>query len=154
MLDLGSWLELGYIGLFIVSLISATIIPAATEAVMLAMTGLGFSLVGLLIVATAGNVAGAFLNYTIGLKGMDFIRRSRFAPDPERLEKIQAWFKRWGTSVLFFSWLPLIGDPMTIVAGLVKIPLRTFFFWVLVGRFLRYAGILLVGDSLLKLVFA
>jgi membrane protein YqaA with SNARE-associated domain len=52
--------------------------------------------------------------------------------------------------VLFFSWLPFIGDPMTVVAGLVRIPLRIFMPWVIAGRFLRYAAILALGETALR----
>jgi membrane protein YqaA with SNARE-associated domain len=136
------FIELGYIGLFLIAFISATLIPAATEVFMLAMVGLEYSLLGLLVVATIGNVLGAIFNYYIGRRGVEFLNTTRFAPKAETIERAQRWFRRWGTPVLFFSWLPFVGDPLTLVAGLMKLPLRPFLAWVTTGRLLRYAAIL------------
>jgi membrane protein YqaA with SNARE-associated domain len=144
------FIELGYFGLFIIAFISATLIPAATEVFMVAMTALGYSFVGMLLIATAGNVLGAVFNYSLGWRGMDFLARTRFCPSPKILYKIQTLFKRWGTVALFFSWLPFIGDPMTVAAGLARIPLRTFMPWVLTGRLLRYVAVLALGETALK----
>ena len=140
-------MEFGYLGLFIIAFISATLIPAATEVFLLAMTGVGYSMVGILIVATAGNFLGAVFNYTLGWRGINFIQKSRFAPKPEHIDRAQSLFKRWGTPILFFSWIPFIGDPLTVVAGIVRTPLRSFLVLVLAGRFLRYAAILFAGNA-------
>lgn len=139
--------QLGYFGLFIVSFISATVIPAATEAFMMGMRALGYSLVGMLIFATAGNVLGALFNYSIGWRGLAVLERSRFAPKPETIHRIQHLFKRWGGLILLLSWLPFVGDPMTVVAGLIRVPLRMFMPLVFIGRLLRYVAILALGET-------
>jgi membrane protein YqaA with SNARE-associated domain len=143
-------IELGYLGLFLVAFVSATLLPAATEVVLLGMIGLGYSLGVMLIVATAGNFLGAILNYSIGRKGITYLQASRFALKPEHIQRTQGLFQRWGAPVLFFSWVPFLGDPLTIVAGLVRAPLRAFFIWVLAGRMLRYAAVLFAGDTALR----
>lgn len=143
--------QLGYFGLFIIAFLSATVIPATTEAFMMAMTALGYSLLGILIIATVGNVLGAVFNYFIGRRGISFLEKSRFSPKPELINRLKSYFRRWGAIILFFSWLPFVGDPLTIVAGLVGVPFRFFIPWVIVGRFLRYGAVLLLGETAIKL---
>jgi membrane protein YqaA with SNARE-associated domain len=143
------FIDLGYFGLFVVAFISATLIPAATEVVMMGMVGLGFSVLGMLVVASAGNFLGAIFNYHIGSKGIEYLRGSRFFPGDSLLCSIESWFRKWGKAALFFSWLPFVGDPLTVVAGLLRMPLRSFLPWVFAGRFIRYAGILYLGEAVL-----
>lgn len=147
------FVDLGYFGLFVVAFISATLIPAATEVVMMGMFRLDFSVLGMLVVASLGNFLGAMFNYHVGSKGIEFLRASRFYPGESMLCRVESWFKKWGKAALFFSWLPFVGDPLTVLAGLLRMPLRSFLPWVFLGRFIRYAGILYLGEAVLGRMF-
>lgn len=137
-----AWLhQFGYVGLFAISFLSATILPLFSEAFVLWMPTQGYSIWGVLWVATAGNVLGSAVNYWIG-KGSSVIFRKWMHVEPEKLAHAQALFARWGAPVLLLSWVPVIGDPLTIVAGLFQLRFAVFILYVFVGKVLRY-GVLL-----------
>ena len=104
---------LALIGLFFAALIAATMIPAQSEAVLVALLLAGTQPVWLLLlVATAGNVLGAAVNWTIGRFLMRFSDHPRFPFSPRHIVQAQGWYGRWGWVSLFGSWLPIIGDPL------------------------------------------
>ena len=141
--------QTGYFGLFLISFLSATIVPLVSEAFVAVMPTLGYSLLGVLFFATAGNFLGSLTNYYLGKLGSDFIFARFFKTSQEKMEKAEALFQRWGVPVLFFAWVPVVGDPLTVVGGIFKVNLWQFSFWVLLGKLLRYLLILGVIDRLL-----
>ena len=141
--------QTGYFGLFLVSFLSATLIPLVSEAFVALMPTLGYSLWGVLFFATAGNFLGSLTNYYIGKLGSDFVLARWFQTGQDKMEKAEALFQRWGLPVLFFAWVPVIGDPLTVVGGIFKANLWGFSFWVLLGKTLRYLLILGVIDKVL-----
>ena len=134
-------LQFGYIGLFIISAIAASIIPFSNEILVIAMPPLGFNpwIVGL--VATLGNVVGALTMYWIGIKGVDYVVE-RYEIKRERLEKAETWFSKWGTPSLLLAGLPIIGDPICLAAGAAKLSRGRFLAWTFVGKGWRYILIL------------
>ncbi|WP_291727421.1 YqaA family protein [Leisingera sp. F5] len=132
-------------GLFTAALVAATLLPAQSEAVLAGMLIGGSHPVWLLLtVATAGNVLGSILNWAAGRYLMHFSDRSWFPVSRARLDQASAWYGKWGRWSLLGSWVPVIGDPLTLAAGLLREPLWRFALIVTVakgGRYLVVAGI-------------
>jgi len=135
--------EFGFLGLFIVCFLAATVLPVASEVFLGGMLALGYDPVFSLIVATIGNTLGAWLNYGIGYLGK-----------PEWLlkvgatkEKIEQWkqkINQYGVWLALFSWLPFVGDVIGIALGFFRVNLFLSFLFIAVGKFIRYAIIILV----------
>lgn len=129
-------------GLFLSAFLAATLIPAQSEAVLVGLLLAGSQPVWLLLaVATAGNVLGAVVNWAIG-RG---IARLGDRPLPPRAARTRAraetWYRRWGWISLFGSWLPILGDPLTLVAGAMREPLWRFLLVVTAAKAGRYLAL-------------
>jgi membrane protein YqaA with SNARE-associated domain len=126
--------------LFLSAFLSATLLPGSSEVVLV---GLLSSSIGqpmlLIIVASLGNIAGAVVNWAMGRYFLHFRDRSWFPLKDATNTKAQAWFGRYGTWSLLFSWVPVIGDPLTLIAGIMKVPLGRFLLLVTIGKVLRYS---------------
>jgi membrane protein YqaA with SNARE-associated domain len=129
-----------YAGLFAISLIAATIFPMQSEAglVGLVLTG-EYSVVLLVAVASAGNVLGSVLNWLLGIGIERFRERQWFPVGADALDRAQRWYRRYGKWSLLASWLPIVGDPITVVAGVLKEPFPTFLLLVTIAKTARYA---------------
>ena len=137
-------LRLGYPGVFLVSLLASTLIPFSNEVVVMAMPALGYEFWQIIIWATAGGYAGSLFNYFVGKKGGEFVLSRWVKVKPERWAQAEEAFQRWGNWALFFAWLPFIGDPLTIVAGVFHVDWRLFSVLVFTGKFLRFIVLLQV----------
>ncbi len=130
--------ELGYIGLFISAFLAATILPLSSELVFSALLLSGASPNALIIVATAGNVLGALTNYALGYwASLGAIKKWLRLSESEFLNA-ENRFKKYGLWSLLLAWVPIIGDPLTVVAGILRIRLRWFLILVTTGKLLRY----------------
>lgn len=129
-----------YFSLFIAALVAATIFPAQSEAVLVGLIVTGeYSVWLLVLVASVGNVLGSVVNWLLG-RGVERFRDRRWFPlRPKALEKAQAWYRRYGKWSLLASWLPIVGDPLTLVAGVMKEPLPVFILLVTIAKTVRYA---------------
>jgi membrane protein YqaA with SNARE-associated domain len=143
--------QFGYFGIFGVSFLSATLVPLASEVFVLAMPRLGYNVWGIVVFATLGSFLGSLTNYYVGKKGSEFVFSRYFEIKPETRMRAERFFGRWGPVALFFSWVPFIGDPLTLVAGALHIDLRLFSFWVAFGKTLRYLALLGLANSVLSL---
>ncbi|MGR3570327.1 YqaA family protein [Brevirhabdus sp.] len=129
----------GYLLLFTSALVAATILPMQSEAVLLALLGSGGRPVwALLLVATLGNVLGSVINWLLGRYLLHFRDRRWFPASGRQLDRAQAWYRRYGRWSLLGSWLPLVGDPLTVVAGVLKEPLLPFLLLVTLAKGGRY----------------
>jgi len=130
--------ELGYLGLFLASFLAATILPLSSEVVLSVLLLNKLNPVLLVAVATLGNVLGAFTNYAFGFWGSKaFVRKVLKIPESDFL-KAEERFKKYGLLSLFFAWVPLIGDVLTVVAGMLRINILWFFILVASGKLIRY----------------
>jgi membrane protein YqaA with SNARE-associated domain len=129
-------------GLFASALLSATILPGASEAVVLALLIQGLDPWHLLLTATAGNVAGSVLNWWLGRHAMRYRERRWFPVGPEQLARVQGWYHRWGYPSLLLAWVPGVGDALTLVAGAMRAPLPVFLALVTIAKGLRYAVVI------------
>ena len=124
--------------LFFTAFVSATLWPMGSEVVLLYDLAQGYAPWELWIAATAGNTLGAAVNYWMGLGGEEFLE-SRGVIRPGALGSIRRYFDRFGAVTLLLSWLPIVGDLFTFVAGVVRYPFGRFLLWVLVAKGGRYA---------------
>jgi len=135
------FIALGHIGLFAISFLAATILPLSSEVVLSALLLNGLPATSLIIVATLGNVLGSLCNYALGYwVSLSAIKKWLGLSDADFLQA-QHRFKRYGTASLLFAWVPIIGDPLTIVAGILRVRLLWFVILVTTGKLLRYCAI-------------
>jgi len=128
----------GYLGLFLISFLAATLLPLGSGAAVAYMATAEFSPLGLLFIATAGNSLGAFVNYLVGRWGADFVFSRFIQIDQSALDRLERVYGRWGAPTLFFAWLPFVGDPLTVAAGALRVNPWLFMFWVVLGKMFRY----------------
>ncbi|NQY93218.1 MAG: DedA family protein, partial [Campylobacteraceae bacterium] len=114
-----------YIYLFFTALIAATLFPAGSEALLIYDITEGHSLALLLFVATLGNSLGSLINYYLGLKGESYLEEKKYLKK-EKIEKYKKIFDKYGGYTLLLSWLPLVGDPITFIAGILKYDVKKF----------------------------
>ena len=136
-----------YLGLFSAAFAAATLIPAQSEAVLVGLLLHGQQSVAvLLLVATLGNVSGSLVNWLLG-RSIERLRHRRWFPVSDaQLERAQQRYRRYGRLSLLLSWVPIIGDPLTVVAGTLREPLWSFLLLVTLakgGRYLLLAAITL-----------
>ena len=130
----------GYAGLFLSAFGAATLLPLQSEAVLVALLLNGsYSLWLLLSIATLGNVLGSLVNWLLGRSVELFKDRRWFPVSAAQLEKSRGHYRRWGHWSLLLSWLPIIGDPLTLVAGVMREPLWRFILIVSLAKAARYA---------------
>ncbi|MBO3760578.1 YqaA family protein [Ciceribacter sp. L1K22] len=126
-------------GLFSSAFLAATLLPAQSESVLvyLVLAG-GHPLALLVTVASLGNVLGSVVNWFLG-RGLERYRDRRWFPvSHAALERAQRWYARYGRWSLLASWLPVVGDPITVVAGVLREPLPTFLALVTLAKVGRY----------------
>ncbi|WP_029075678.1 YqaA family protein [Kaistia adipata] len=127
-----------YAGLFLAALAAATILPMQSEAALVALLVGGYSPFWLLVVASAGNILGSLVNWFLG-RGIAHYRDRRWFPvKPEALARAEGWYRRYGKWSLLLSWAPVIGDPLTVVAGVLREPLPVFLLLVAIAKIGRY----------------
>ena len=132
-----------YAGLFLSAFASATLLPGSSEAALLALLVMGQGDPALLMaVATAGNVLGSLANWLLGRYLFQMRDRPWFPVGPEAYDRAIGWFRRYGIWSLLLSWVPVIGDPLTLVAGFLRVRLLPFLLLVSTGKAGRYAAIL------------
>lgn len=127
-----------YLTLFVSAFISATLFPLGSEALFIYDIKEGNNLYLLLLFATFGNALGSCLNYYFGYKGEEFLERKKLITK-NKIEKYKKSFDKYGGYTLLLSWLPIVGDPITLIAGILKYDLKKFIFLVFISKFLRYA---------------
>lgn len=133
-----------FAGLFAAALVAATILPMQSEAALVGLLLSGYSPWLLLVVASIGNVLGAAINWLLG-RGIERFRDRRWFPANEAaLNRAQGWYQRYGKWSLLLSWAPVIGDPLTIIAGVMREPFPVFLALVTVAKVGRYAVLTLV----------
>jgi membrane protein YqaA with SNARE-associated domain len=137
----------GYASLFASALLAATLIPVSSEAVLAALTAArGNDLVSLIIVASVGNTVGAVVNWLLGRYCLHWQNRRWFPVQRDTLERAADHFGRYGLWSLLFAWLPIVGDPLTFVAGMLRVNFWLFVALVGTGKTARYAVIAAFAD--------
>ena len=137
---------LDYLVVFASAFGAATILPFYSEVVVVAYLEAGRDPLALWVAATVGNTGGAVVNWAIGL-WIEHFRHRRWFPVRERdLDRAQRWFSRWGQLSLLLAWLPVGGDALTFVAGILRVRLWPFLVLVGIGKGARY-GVVVAAAS-------
>lgn len=136
-----------YSGLFGAAFLAATIFPAQSEALLVVMIVSQQYPVELLVaVASLGNVLGSVVNWGLG-RGVEHYRDRRWFPvSRQNLDRAERWYRRYGKWSLLASWVPIIGDPLTVVAGVLRVPFVTFLVLVTIAKVGRY--VILAGTTM------
>ncbi|PHO09250.1 hypothetical protein CPG37_10135 [Malaciobacter canalis] len=137
-----------YISLFFISFISATLLPMGSEAFLVFNIKENYNIYLLLLFATLGNTFGSLLNYFLGLKGEEYLENKKYL-DKKKIAKYRVFFDKYGAFSLLLSWVPIIGDPLTFIAGVLKYNLKFFILIVLFAKFIRYLFVTLVTLSII-----
>jgi len=126
-----------YLTLFGVSFLAATLLPIGSEALLLYDISLEANLSLLILSATIGNTLGSTVNYLLGYKGVEFLLEKNYA-NSKQLKKATDIFQKYGAYSLLLSWMPVIGDPTTFIAGVLKYDFKKFVLIVFVAKGVRY----------------
>ena len=138
-----------YGGLFLSAFLSATLLPGSSEALLtgLVVSGRGAPWL-LLAAAVTGNVLGSLVNWVCGRFLAAFRDRKWFPVSPRRYAQAAGWFQRYGVWSLLFAWAPVVGDPLTVIAGAFRVGLLPFLLLVTIGKLVRYLFVLWVALSI------
>lgn len=130
--------------LFLAAFVAATLLPAQSELLLAGLAVSGDHAPAVLIgVATAGNVLGSLVNWVLGRFLIHFRDRRWFPIGPAMIDRATNWYERWGFWSLLLAWAPIIGDPLTLVAGILRVNVVVFLVLVTLGKAARYALIVL-----------
>jgi membrane protein YqaA with SNARE-associated domain len=130
-----SWFSLPANGLstvFVVSFLSATLLPIGSEPAVFGYVKLNPDQYWTVVaIATVGNTLGGMTDYAVG-------RGAKYAVAPNSQTRYLGWLERLGPKALFFSFLPMVGDPLCALAGWLRLPFWQSSAWMLIGKFVRY----------------
>ena len=128
-----------YLSLFFISFLAATILPFSSE---LTLAGLiatsNYNNLLLLIIASLGNILGSVINWILGFYSRTLAAKKWFPFKDKQIKKSSKWFSKFGKWSLLFAWVPIIGDPLTLVAGLLRVRFLDFIILVAIGKVSRY----------------
>ena len=127
--------------LFLSAFLSATVLPGSSEALLVLRLTEGSPWVTAVLTAAAGNLCGSLVTYGMGRAGNAVLHARWLRIGRDDLRRAQAWFGRWGLPSLLFAWLPVVGDPLCLVAGLLRVKLSAFVALVGLGKLARYGFI-------------
>lgn len=136
----------GYLLLFGSAFLAATILPFYSEILLFALLREGGNSAILVAVATLGNTLGAVVNWIMGRYLLHFQDRKWFYFSKTQIEKSQRWFQRYGVWALLMAWLPIGGDALTLIAGIMRVRLGVFLVLVGLGKGLRYIFVVYLAD--------
>ena len=124
--------------LFWVALASATLLPGGSEVWLARLWCVGEPALVLWVVATAGNTLGSLINVALGRYARQFQHRRWFPASPQGLARAERWYHRFGEASLLLSWLPVIGDPLTVLAGVMRLAWWRALLWIVLAKGARY----------------
>ncbi len=133
---------LAYSSLFLSAFLAATLLPFYSEVLFAGLIQAGYNSAALLFVATVGNTLGSAFNWALGRYFQHYKDRKWFPFKAGSLERAQNWFQRFGVWSLLLAWLPVGGDALTFIAGLMRVRFSLFLVLVAIGKGGRYAAIL------------
>jgi membrane protein YqaA with SNARE-associated domain len=126
---------IGFSSVFIISFISATLLPLGSEPAVFAVAKADIALFWpAILVATAGNTLGGMVDYWIGYGATRLFAK-------QQKSRWSGWPERFGAKAMLLAWLPGIGDPLCVLAGWLKLPFWPSVFYMAVGKFLRYVAL-------------
>lgn len=140
----------GYVGLFLNAFLAATLLPAVSEVAVVAMArSARFDATTVWAVATVANTLGSCVNWGLGRYLLHYRDRRWFPFSGVQLDRASGWYRRYGLWSLLFAWVPFIGDPLTFMAGVLRVRFALFVLLVAIGKGGRYAAALLAAQQVL-----
>lgn len=136
----------GLPALFLLSLLAATLLPLGSEWLLVALILQGLPSTQVIAVATVGNVLGACITYAIGIWGSEFCMKTILRVEKKQAARAMELYQRYGAISLLFAWLPIIGDPLCLAAGILRLQPLLFLFPVFLGKLGRYSLIAILAD--------
>ena len=128
-----------YLSLFSISFLAATVLPFSSELTLAGLIStLNYDNLLLLVVASFGNVLGSVFNWSLGFYSRNLSTKKWFPFKETQIERSSKWFSKFGKWSLLFAWLPIVGDPLTFVAGLLRVRFLDFIILVAIGKVSRY----------------
>ena len=128
-----------YLSLFAISFLAATILPFSSELTLAGLIATSdYDNLLLLIVASFGNVLGSVVNWVLGSYSRNLTTKKWFPFKETQIERSSKWFRKFGKWSLLFSWVPIVGDPLTLVAGILRVKFFDFIILVVIGKVSRY----------------
>ena len=137
-----------YLGLFFSAFLAATLVPAYSEILFAALVSAGYDPLALWLWASTGNTLGSLVNWFLGSYLLKFQDRRWFPFKEKNLARAQSWFQKYGVWSLLMAWLPIGGDALTFVAGIMRVRFPIFIVLTAIGKGSRYAILLGVLDLL------
>ncbi len=136
---LHDWLnQPGYLSLFLLSFLASTLLPLGSEWLLVMMLVGGYDPLLSVGTATVGNYLGAVVSYLIGIGGGSWLIEKVMRVSPQQQERARQYYGRYGSYSLLFSWLPIVGDPLCLVGGMLKVNFGLFTLLVASGKLARY----------------
>ena len=136
---------IGYLSLFTISFLAATILPFSSELMLASMLSMeNNNRILLIIISSLGNILGSVFNWVLGFYFMKLQNKKWFPFNKKQISKSSLWFEKYGKWSLLFAWVPIIGDPLTFVAGTMKTNFFIFLILVGIGKISRYSIISLL----------
>lgn len=130
---------MAYAGLFLAAFLAATLLPAQSEALLVGLIlSKNYVVCLLVLVATVGNCLGSVVNWWLGRYLEHFRDTSWFPVNDKGLQRAQHFYQKYGYGSVLLSWVPIIGDPLTVVAGFMRMPLLPFLVLVSLAKGGRY----------------
>ena len=128
-----------YLSLFAVSFLAATILPFSSELTLAGLIATSdYDNLLLLIAASFGNVLGSVVNWALGSYSRNLTTKKWFPFKETQIERSSKWFRKFGKWSLLFAWVPVVGDPLTLVAGILRVKFIDFIILVAIGKVSRY----------------
>ena len=136
---------IGYLSLFAISFLAATILPFSSELMLASMLSIeNYNRTLLIAFSSLGNILGSVFNWVLGFYFIKLQNKKWFPFKEKQISKSSLWFEKYGKWSLLLAWVPIIGDPLTFVAGTMKTKILTFIILVSVGKIARYLFISLL----------
>ena len=136
---------MSYLVVFLSAFLAATLLPAQSEAVLsFYILSAPQTVFALILVATVGNVLGSVMNWVLGIYATKFQNRKWFPATPSQIKRAEKFYHKYGRYSLLLSWVPFIGDPITVIAGVLREPVLSFLILVTIAKSARYIVLSLI----------
>ena len=130
---------MSYLAVFLSAFVAATLLPAQSEAVLsFYILSAPQTVLALILVATVGNVLGSVVNWVVGFYATRFQNRKWFPATPSQIKRAEKFYRKYGRYSLLLCWVPFIGDPITVIAGVLREPVLSFLILVTIAKSARY----------------
>ena len=141
---------IAYFSLFLISFLSATLFPLSSELTLIGLINKDtYNSFGLVATASLGNILGSVINWLLGFYLLKYIGKKWFPFKEQQIQSASKQFNKYGIWSLLFAWLPIIGDSLTLIAGILRVNFLLFLILVSIGKLFRYLILLFTLNKLI-----